>query len=73
MGVCSFIPGTFRESKRVALAALPYSARVLQRIVLGSAVDLTIDAAGRLHIPVDLRTLCGIGREVTLVGARRAF
>ena len=35
------------EKKREAIAALPYSARFLQRIVLGSAVDLTIDKAGR--------------------------
>lgn len=72
-GCLLIYPRNVWESKRVALAALPYSARVLQRIVLGSAVDLTIDAAGRLHIPVDLRTLCGIGREVTLVGLGEHF
>ncbi len=61
------------ENRREALAKLPYAARVLQRIVLGSAVDLTIDAAGRLLIPADLRALAGIGREVALVGLGEHF
>ncbi len=56
------------EKKRAQLAALPYSARFLQRIVLGSAVDMTLDKAGRILIPADLRTLAGIDREVALVG-----
>ena len=56
------------EKKREAIAALPYSARFLQRIVLGSAVDLTIDKAGRVLIPADLRTLAGLEKEVVLVG-----
>ena len=61
------------EKKREALAALPYSARFLQRIVLGSAVDLTIDKAGRLLIPADLRTLAGLDKEVALVGMGEHF
>ena len=56
------------EKKREAIAALPYSARFLQRIVLGSAVDLTVDKAGRVLIPADLRTLAGLEKEVALVG-----
>lgn len=51
------------EKKREAIAALPYSARFLQRIVLGSAVDLTIDKAGRVLIPADLRTLAGLEKK----------
>ena len=58
---------------RPSLVKLPYSARVLQRIVLGSAVDLTADSAGRLLIPSDLRSLCGLNREVTLIGLGSHF
>jgi protein mraZ len=61
------------EEKRAALAALPYSARFLQRIVLGSAVDLALDKAGRLLIPADLRTLAGIDKDVALVGMGEHF
>lgn len=53
---------------RDSLVKLPYSARVLQRIVLGSAVDLKADSVGRFLIPSDLRSLCGLEREVTLIG-----
>lgn len=51
------------EKTREAIAALPYSARFLQRIVLGSAVDLTVDKAGRVLIPADLRTLAGLEKK----------
>ena len=51
----------------------PYSARFLQRIVLGSAVDLTVDKAGRVLIPADLRTLAGLEKEVALVGMGEHF
>ena len=61
------------EKKREAIAALPYSARFLQRIVLGSAVDLTVDKAGRVLIPADLRTLAGLEKEVALVGMGEHF
>ena len=33
------------------LAALPYAARTLQRIMLGSAFDVNADASGRLLVP----------------------
>ena len=59
--------------RREALAKLGYAARVLQRIVLGSAVDLTIDSAGRLLIPSDLRVLAGLSKEVALVGLGTHF
>ena len=61
------------EEKRRALVALTYAARFLQRIVLGSAVDQTIDKAGRLLIPADLRTLAGIDKDVALVGMGEHF
>ena len=53
---------------RDQLMTLPFGARVLRRMLLGSAVDIKIDGSGRLLIPNDLRSLCGLSREVTLVG-----
>ena len=58
---------------RDKLVALPYSARALQRVMLGSAQDITADAAGRLLGPSDLRSLCGLNREVTLIGMGSHF
>ena len=51
--------------------ALPYSARVFQRIVMGSAVD--VDASGRLLVPAELRKACGLSKEIVLVGLGSHF
>ena len=52
---------------------LPFSARALQRIVMGSAVDLNVDAAGRLLIPAELRAFCSLEKDVALVGMGEHF
>ena len=36
-------------------------------------MDLTVDAAGRLLIPADLRVLAGLRKEVALVGLGTHF
>ena len=54
--------------KRAQLAALPFSARAFVRLVLGSARTVTLDAAGRLLVPADLRKLAGIERSAALIG-----
>ena len=58
---------------RSKLASLPYSARALQRVMLGSAIDVNADGSGRLLVPGDLRSLCGLNREVTLIGMGNHF
>ena len=35
------------EARRQQIAQLPYAARALQRLLLGSAVDVELDSAGR--------------------------
>lgn len=55
------------------LCALPNTARSFVRFVLGSAVDVDCDSAGRLLIPVELRELGGLKKEVTLVGMGEHF
>lgn len=72
-GCLLIYPRPVWEERKVALTNLGYGARALQRIVLGSAVDLTIDNAGRLLIPADLRTLAGLKKEVALVGLGTHF
>ncbi len=71
-GCVLIYPREVWQQRREALAELPYSARVLQRIVLGSAVDTAVEN-GRILIPNDLRTLCGLGKEVVLVGMGQHF
>ena len=67
-GCILIYPRSEWEVKRRSLLKLPYSARFLQRMVLGGAVDVHMDDAGRVQIPADLRELCGLTREVALVG-----
>ncbi len=53
---------------RARLAALPYAARGLQRIVLGGATQVALDSHSRLQISASLRNLAHLEREVILIG-----
>jgi MraZ protein len=44
------------------------SARMLRRMLLGSAFELTIDESGRIGLPEGLRAFAGLGGDVVLVG-----
>lgn len=72
-GCLVLYPAPVWEEKRRALAKLPYSARAFVRYVLGSAVDLEPDRAGRILIPSELRQMCGLDREVALIGMGEHF
>ncbi|SPJ16791.1 Protein MraZ [Burkholderiales bacterium] len=61
------------ESKRAELAVLPYSARGLQRLLLGSAIDVELDGAGRMLVPTGLREDARLAREATLIGMGTHF
>jgi MraZ protein len=61
------------ESRRETIATLPYSARSLQRLLLGSAADTEIDSAGRVLVPSELRAAAGFEREVMLMGMGAHF
>ena len=67
-GCLVIYPASVWEEKRRALAALPYSARAFVRFVLGSAVELEFDRAGRILIPAELRLMGGLTRDVALLG-----
>ena len=55
------------------IAAWPMSARVWQRIFLGSASDVEMDSAGRILISPELRKAAGLSRDVMLLGMGSHF
>lgn len=67
-GCLLLYPRPHWEEKRSELALLPYAARALQRLVLGSAIDVELDSAGRLLVPNVLREDAHLEREAALLG-----
>lgn len=61
------------EARRQQIAALPYSARALQRLLLGSAADAELDSAGRVLVSAELRAAAGLERDVMLLGMGAHF
>jgi MraZ protein len=61
------------EARREDIAALPYAARALQRLLLGSAADTEIDSAGRVLVPAELRAAAALERDVMLLGMATHF
>jgi MraZ protein len=61
------------EARRETIAALPYSARALQRLLLGNASDTEIDSAGRVLVPAELRAAAALERDVMLLGMATHF
>lgn len=60
-----------------SLGALPILSdplcRTIQRIVLGSAVFVGLDAQGRLLLPSELRVLSGLDKKAYLIGFNNKF
>jgi MraZ protein len=56
------------EQRRAQIAALPYGARAFQRLLLGNAIDVDLDSAGRFLVPGELRGACGLSRPAMLLG-----
>ena len=61
------------EQRRQQIAELPYAARALQRLLLGSAVDVELDSAGRILVSAELRDAAGLERDVMLLGMGAHF
>jgi MraZ protein len=61
------------EEFRDKIAALPMSAQWWKRIFLGNAMDVEIDATGRVLISPELRTAAGIDKEAVLLGMGSYF
>jgi len=61
------------ELRREQIAQLPYSARALQRLLLGNATDIDLDSAGRLLVPTELRAGAQLERDLMLLGMGAHF
>jgi len=56
------------EKFRERLAALPMSAQWWKRIFLGNAMDVEMDATGRVLVSPELRAAAGLTKETVLLG-----
>jgi MraZ protein len=74
-GCLLLLPRTTWERKRQEIAGWPFAARAWQRIFLGSASDIEMDAAGRILVAPELRDAAGLKTEqkVMLVGLQHYF
>jgi MraZ protein len=61
------------ERKLMSLPSLHAQARRLQRLMVGHATDLTLDAHGRLLLPTELREFAGLTRHAMLIGQGNRF
>lgn len=72
-GCLLFFPRPVWEIHREKIAAWPMSARAWQRIFLGSAFDVEMDASGRILISPELRQVAELKRDVMLLGMGSHF
>ncbi|GAA0777943.1 division/cell wall cluster transcriptional repressor MraZ [Castellaniella ginsengisoli] len=72
-GCLMLYPRSIWESKREQIAALPASARPLQRLLLGNAQDVEMDGASRILVAPELRAAAGLNRDVMLLGLGSNF
>jgi MraZ protein len=61
------------ERKLMALPSLQPQARHLQRLMVGHATDIELDAHGRLLLPAELREFAALNRHVMLIGQGARF
>jgi MraZ protein len=61
------------EHKLARLPSLNPRARQLQRLLLGHATEVELDAAGRVLLPTPLREFAGLARDVMLIGQANKF
>ncbi|MCO4756833.1 MAG: division/cell wall cluster transcriptional repressor MraZ [Oceanospirillaceae bacterium] len=61
------------QKKIEALPSLNPVARRLQRLLIGHATDLDMDANGRLLLPAPLRDYAGLEKKIVLLGQGRKF
>ena len=61
------------EKFRERIAQLPMSAQWWKRIFLGNAMDVDMDATGRVLVSPELREAAGISKEAVLLGMGSYF
>jgi MraZ protein len=72
-GCVLVFPRPVWEEHRVHIAAWPMAARPWQRIFLGFASDVELDAAGRMLVPPELRIAGSLQKDVMLLGMGSHF
>ncbi len=61
------------EKFRERVASLPMSAQWWKRIFLGNAMDVEMDATGRVLVSPELREAAGIAKDAILLGMGAHF
>ncbi|MBU0752531.1 MAG: division/cell wall cluster transcriptional repressor MraZ [Gammaproteobacteria bacterium] len=61
------------RAKILAAPSLETQSAMLRRLLVGFAVDMEMDAAGRLLVPPELRQYAGLEKGVWLVGQGNGF
>ena len=61
------------EKFRDRIASLPMQAQWWKRIFLGNAMDVDMDATGRVLVSPELRTAAGISKDTVLLGMGSYF
>ncbi len=56
------------ETKLIALPSLNKQARLLQRLLIGHATELDMDAQGRILLPAMLREFAGLKKKAVIIG-----
>lgn len=72
-GCLMLIPEPTWLAMRDALLKLPLEAASWRRFLLGSALDVELDGAGRLVIAPELRAFAGLQRDLMLMGVGKHF
>lgn len=72
-GCLMIFPRPAWEAFRERIAQLPLSAQWWKRIFLGNAMDVEMDATGRVLVSPELRQGAGIGRAAMLLGMGHHF
>ena len=61
------------QARLMALSSFDEKIRGLQRLIVGHADDVELDAAGRILVPPALRRFASLDKHVVLVGQGRKF
>ena len=56
------------QKKLEELSNIGEQTRLLQRLLIGHATDMELDAQGRLRLPQMLRSFAGLEKKLVLVG-----
>ncbi|MES2414399.1 MAG: division/cell wall cluster transcriptional repressor MraZ [Pseudomonadota bacterium] len=67
-GCLMIFPRSEWEKFRDRIASLPMQAQWWKRIFLGNAMDVDMDATGRVLVSPELRSAAGISKDVVLLG-----